>query len=190
MIRATMGAMPARKAAPRKRTRRTATARRTVARKTAAAKANPLKATPGTARVAQATPGNRGPMSSQHKRALAAGREEGRAVRAYLEALEAHKPRRGRKRTEHGIRRRLNQIDAALPDADPLSRVHLSQERLDLESELGAASNAADMQTLENGFIAVARSYGDRKGLSYAAWRTVGVDANVLLRAGISRRRA
>ena len=37
-------------------------------------------------------------MSAQHKEALAVGRDEGRAVRRYLEALEAHKPRRGRKR--------------------------------------------------------------------------------------------
>ena len=38
-------------------------------------------------------------MSAEHKAALAEGREQGRAVREYLEALEAHKPRRGRKRT-------------------------------------------------------------------------------------------
>ena len=31
------------------------------------------------------------PMSDQHKEALAIGRDQGRAVRRYLEALEAHK---------------------------------------------------------------------------------------------------
>ena len=36
-------------------------------------------------------------MSDAHKEALAEGREQGRAVRRYLEALEANKPRRGRK---------------------------------------------------------------------------------------------
>ena len=40
-----------------------------------------------------------GQMSDEHKAALAEGRAQGRAVRAYLEALEANKPRRGRKRT-------------------------------------------------------------------------------------------
>jgi hypothetical protein len=127
-------------------------------------------------------------MSAEHKRALAVGREEGRAVRAYLEALEGHRPKRGRKRTAQSIHRRLNQIDAALPGADALSRVLLAQERLDLESELDARDDAVDMPMLEEGFVTVARGYGERKGLSYAAWRAVGVDADVLRRAGISRR--
>jgi hypothetical protein len=129
-----------------------------------------------------------GSMSDEHKRALAAGREEGRAVRAYLDALEAHKPKRGRKRTTETISRRLQQIDTALGDADPLTRVHLVQERLDLQAALEAGDDAVDMTALEDGFIAVAAGYAERKGLSYAAWRAVGVDANVLRRAGISRR--
>jgi len=33
-------------------------------------------------------------MSAGHKAALAAGREEGRAVRRYLEVLEANRPKR------------------------------------------------------------------------------------------------
>ena len=37
------------------------------------------------------------PMSAEHKAALAAGRQQGITVRKYLEALEAHKPKRGRK---------------------------------------------------------------------------------------------
>jgi hypothetical protein len=51
-------------------------------------------------------------MSVEHKQALAVGREESRAVRRYLEALEAHKPKRGRKRTAEGIQSRLRQIDS------------------------------------------------------------------------------
>jgi hypothetical protein len=42
-------------------------------------------------------------MSKQHKAALAVGRAEGLAVRRYLDALEAHKPKRGRKRTPESI---------------------------------------------------------------------------------------
>jgi hypothetical protein len=106
-----------------------------------------------------------GSMSAEHKRALAAGREEGRAVRAYLEALEAHRPKRGRKRTAESISRRLEQIDAALSDADPLARVHLAQERLDLQSALEAGDDAVDMSALEQNFIAVAGAYAERKGL-------------------------
>lgn len=128
-------------------------------------------------------------MSAEHKAALAVGREESRAVRRYLEALEAHKPKRGRRRTSDGIEARLSQIDDRLANADPLSRVHLVQERINLQNELASKDDPVDMQALEAGFIDAAHGYGDRKGLTYAAWRAAGVDANVLRKAGISRTR-
>ena len=65
-------------------------------------------------------------MSDFHKEALAKGREQGRAVRRYLEALEANKPRRGRKRTAEGIQKRLVVIEERLASADALSRLHLA----------------------------------------------------------------
>jgi len=128
-------------------------------------------------------------MSAEHKRALATGRAESRAVRVYLEALEAHKPKRGRKRTPEGIKGRLSQIDKLLQDADPLARVHLVQERLNLQNELEAQSEPVDMQSLEQGFVTAAAGYGQRKGISYAAWRAAGVDPKVLRKAGIPRTR-
>ena len=69
-------------------------------------------------------------MSAEHKAALAQGRNEARCIRLYLEALEAHKPKRGRKRTPDSIAKRLEAIAAALPDAEPVNRLHLVQERL------------------------------------------------------------
>jgi hypothetical protein len=128
-------------------------------------------------------------MTAEHKEALAVGREESRAVRRYLEALEAHKPKRGRKRTAQGIETRLQQIDARLSSADALSRVHLVQERLNLQSELASRDDSIDLTALEESFIKAASGYGRRKGLTYAAWRAAGVDANVLRRAGIPRTR-
>jgi hypothetical protein len=44
-----------------------------------------------------------------------------------------------------------------------------------------------DPTTLEAGFIKVAAAYSKRKGISYAAWRAVGVEPTVLKQAGISR---
>ncbi len=126
-------------------------------------------------------------MSDSHKAALAEGREQGRAVRRYLEALEAHKPKRGRKRTPESIQKRLSAIEEQLPTADPLTRVHLVQERMNLESELAAGDNAVDMAALEDGFVTAAGPYGQRKGITYAAWREAGVDPGVLRRAGIRR---
>ncbi len=128
-------------------------------------------------------------LSSEHKQALAEGRAASRAVRNYLEALETHKPRRGRKRTPDTISRRLEVIAAELEtDIDPLTRLHLIQERMDLEQEVGQLSEGVDLAALESEFVAVASMYSTRKGISYTAWRELGVPADVLKRAGVSRR--
>jgi hypothetical protein len=116
---------------------------------------------------------------------LATGREQGRVVRRYLEALEQTKPRRGRKRTPQTIEKRLAAIDVALADADPLTRLQLTQEQMDLETELTFSEEILDVAALEKDFVKVARAYGTRKGISYAAWRSVGVGAAVLQKAGI-----
>ena len=126
-------------------------------------------------------------MSPEHKSALAAGRNEGGAVRAYLEALEAHRPKRGRKRTSESIKKRLAAIDEQLPSADPLNRVKLLQEQMNLRSELEQLDHKVDLGALEEQFVAVAQSYSQRKGISYSAWRAIGVAPNTLKRAGIAR---
>ena len=69
-------------------------------------------------------------MSDEHKAALAEGRSQGRAVRRYLEALEANKPKRGRKRTPESIQKRLDKIATELETADPLKRLQLTQEQI------------------------------------------------------------
>ena len=127
-------------------------------------------------------------MTDDHKAALAAGREEGRRVRAYLEALEQTKPKRGRKRTAESIAKRLATVEEALAD-DPEAIVRLSlvQERMDLTQELEAMTGDAPIAELEKGFIAVAASYSERKGISYTAWREIGVQPSVLKEAGIGR---
>lgn len=139
--------------------------------------------------AAKASKATKSAMSAEHKQALAVGREESRAVRRYLEALEAHKPKRGRKRTTEGIEARLRQIEEKLPTADPLTKVHLVQERINLESELANKEEVVDLATLERDFVAAAKGYGERKGITYAAWRAAGVDANVLRKAGVPRTR-
>jgi hypothetical protein len=78
------------------------------------------------------------PMTDEHKAALAEGREQGRIVRRYLQAL--------------------------------------------------ATRDAGELEALEAAFISVAGPYSERKGLTYAAWRAVGVAPRVLRGAGISRR--
>ena len=134
-------------------------------------------------------PKKRGPkaVTAEHKAAMAVGRNESRSVRLYLEALSANRPKRGRKRTAESISKRLAALEDELPAADALSRVHLIQERLDLTEELATMGDTVDIATLENEFIVAAKAYSDRKGISHAAWRAVGVDAAVLTKADITR---
>ena len=126
-------------------------------------------------------------MTDEHKAALAEGRAQGRAVRQYLEALDAHKPKRGRKRTSESIEKRLDRIDTELVDADAMKRLELIQERIDLKAELDSTTAKVDLSKLEAEFVAAAKPYSQRKGISYAAFRAVGVPASTLRAAGISR---
>ena len=131
--------------------------------------------------------GPKSPMTDDHKKALAQGRSEGKAVRDYLEALRSTKPKRGRKRTSESITKRLSTIDNELQDADALAELKLVQERRDLNEELESMQSKVDVTALETAFVKVAKDYSARQGISYASWREVGVEAAVLKRAGISR---
>lgn len=126
-------------------------------------------------------------ISSEHRQALAKGRSEGATIRRYLVALETHKPKRGRKRTPASMERRLTEIERLLKSADALTRVHLIQERIDLEHQLDASADGIDMKSLEDEFIRTAKVYSDRKKITYSAWREAGVDPSVLRKAGFRR---
>ncbi|HEY7939460.1 MAG TPA: hypothetical protein VID05_06480 [Acidimicrobiales bacterium] len=126
-------------------------------------------------------------MTDQHKAALAEGRNESRAVKRYLEALEANRPKRGRKRSQESIEKRLAEIETQIPTADPLKRVNLIQERLNLRNALGSTEDTVDMVALEAEFVRAAAGYSARKGLTYAAWRELGVEPALLAKAGITR---
>ena len=129
-------------------------------------------------------------MSDDHKASLAQGRTQGRAVRNYLEALAAHAPKRGRRRTAETVDNRLAAIERELVAADPLRRLKLIQERRDLSAERDTLGAPVDMARLEACFVEVAASYSARQGISYQSWREVGVPAAVLARAGITRTRS
>jgi hypothetical protein len=130
-------------------------------------------------------------MTERHKAALAAGREESRAVRRYLEALERRTERPARRRSPESLKRQLDDTVAALATSSALERVLLLQRRLDLEAELQAleAGSDDDFAELERAFIAALPGYSARKRLSYAAWREAGVPARVLRAAGLRRTR-
>ena len=126
-------------------------------------------------------------MTAEHKAALAEGRSDGRAVKNYLEALQNNRPKRGRKRTPDSIKKRLATIDASFDQGSALQQLQLTQERMDLQKELAAMGTKVDLTALESEFVKTASKYAQRKGISYAAWRELGVPADVLKKAGISR---
>jgi hypothetical protein len=128
-------------------------------------------------------------MTAEHKAALAKGREQANAVRAYLEALEANRPKRGRKRTPESIEKRLEAIDGQYETAGSLTALQLLQERKNLEAELAAmkSDTRPDLDKLRRAFVRHARAYGASKGIEHATWREIGVPADVLRDAGVKR---
>lgn len=126
-------------------------------------------------------------LTTDHKAALAEGRSQSRAVRGYLEALDAHRPKRGRKRTPESMQARIDKIAQDIDTADPLKKLGLVQERLDLQREIDTAETKVDLAALEAEFIDAAKAYSTRKGISYTAWRELGVQASTLKNAGITR---
>lgn len=126
-------------------------------------------------------------MSAAHKAAIKEGRVQAKAVSDYLEALSANKPKRGRQRTPDSIKARIEAIGAKIDDADPLTQLNLRQEREDLTAELANKQAGNDISELEDAFVENAAAYSARKGISYGVWRSSGVPAAALKRAGISR---
>lgn len=128
-------------------------------------------------------------MSDEHKQALARGRQEGRAVRDYLAAIE-HERRPGRRVDKGTVEARIGEVQARIDEEpDPAKRVEMIQRRLDLEEQLIAMQDEPDLEALEVAFIEAAGGYSERKGISYAAWREAGVPAAALKAAGIKRTR-
>ena len=125
-------------------------------------------------------------MSDQHRAALKKGRQEAAAIRRYLEATAARRP--GRPVTPATLEKRIDALDAQIAsEANPLKRIELEQRRIDAINQLANLAHAPNVDALETDFVKHAKSYGERKGISYAAWRAGGVSAAVLKKAGISR---
>jgi hypothetical protein len=129
-------------------------------------------------------------LSREHKDALTGGRAEAKIVREYLAALRSHQPKPGRKRTVESVRRRLTTVDEQIATLeaemdDPLRILELTQERMDLSKELERFETEDVLPGLEQRFVEVAASFSKRKGISYSAWRKLGVPAAVLRRSGV-----
>ena len=126
-------------------------------------------------------------MNEEHKQALAEGRRQARIIKRYLEALNSRQ--RGRTSDPMKIQAKIKDIEAQIEkEEDPLKRVELHQRRLDTEEALGAGQGVAKIADLENEFAEYVKDFSERKGLTYSAWREVGVPAKVLREAGVPRK--
>lgn len=159
-------------------------AKKAPATRKAAAKAPAKKVAVEAPAAAKAT---RRPMSPEHKEALATGRQEGAAIRRYLDYLNKEK-QRPRQRSAEDVQRRISWIDEQIQAANSLGQVRLRQRRLALEEQLRNA-DVNDASTLEEEFIKAVAGYSERKGITWSAWRASGVPAAVLAKAGVPRRR-
>lgn len=109
-------------------------------------------------------------------------------VARYLDYLEAKKRQRTTSSPD-ALLTRIDKVNASMPKAKAMDRLLLIQERLDLEERLASSGTLPDGTSLEDDFVDVCTSYSDRRGISYTAWRTIGVPAAVLQRAGFARTR-
>lgn len=106
-------------------------------------------------------------------------------MRRYLQALNVH-GRDGAGHTPESMQRRIEAIDAELAIAVPAAKVRLIEERMDLYAQLKAVARIGSLEELEQEFVSAAGSYSLRNGITYEAWREVGVDDSVLARAGLT----
>lgn len=135
-----------------------------------------------------------GSMSDTHKAALAEGRKHAKNVRTYLDAVRASNApkKKGRKRSPEQLMQRISEIESELANGsvdDTTKELQLRQERMDLADELEMLQEAeeTDPAEFEAGFVESAKSYAESKGISYSAFREMGVAAAVLKKAGIGR---
>lgn len=129
-------------------------------------------------------------VTDAHKAAMAQGRKEGAAVGRYLDALDAANAakQRGRKRSPEVLLVRLDDIETRLkdPSITRVNKVALAQTKIDLQKELAELNGGAvNPDDYADDFVKVVKGYSERKGLTKAAWRAIGVPAALLAKAGV-----
>lgn len=113
-------------------------------------------------------------------------RSQTATIRKYL-GMIAERPRNGYRADPERLQKKLEGVCAAMVDADPISRVKLVQQRMDLEQQLADIEGESEYEEAEAAFIEHAWDWAQREGIGYAALREVGVTAAILDQAGISR---
>jgi len=127
-------------------------------------------------------------LSPEVKAARAAARLETRSVRAYLEGLQSMEDR---PRHRKSPQQQVQEAEAKLAtESDVIKKLALNQNLIDAQRRLSEDQVPVDLDALEEVFVKVAKSYSDRKSVSYKAWRAMGVPPSVLTKSGIARTRS
>ncbi len=121
---------------------------------------------------------------------MAQSQQARRAVSSYLDALHTPK-RRGRPVSVADLQAKLRAAEATVASAKGLARLDAIVKASELEQRVAGSqrTDAHDMKALAGAFAKVAKTYGERKGITYGMWRRAGVPADVLAKAGIKRTR-
>lgn len=114
-------------------------------------------------------------------------RKENKIVEAYLLEIE-RKAGQPKGKSLEQLREELASLTSLLKSTEGIEKLDLLQQRENLFAEMKMAEEGA-LDSMEAGFIEVASSYGERKGISYSTWREFGVPKGILEAAGIKRTR-
>lgn len=117
----------------------------------------------------------------------ASKRQETKVVDTYLTALSNRRVGPGRRVTTESVGKQLERIDERVDATTGVERLVLLQRRQELTAKLLELELDTNFDDLEAEFVAHAAAYGNRKNITYNAWREYGVPAGVLRRAGIER---
>lgn len=129
-------------------------------------------------------------VTEEHKAKMSQGIAAKKAIKAYLEALELTRPKVGapRKRSMETLQAELVEIQRQLNgDLDPMSRLELLPKRDAVQARIEEKALVAKVEPLADAFVKWAPWYSEHKGITYGHWRELGVPADVLGKAGISK---
>ena len=117
-----------------------------------------------------------GKMTDRAKENMAMGQKAMKAIDAYLTHIDKNKPR-GRKIDKVALALKIDAEHNLARKAILIAQMHeaIRRETSDLEEE-----------TLENEFLKYVSWFSEQHGIQYAVWREMGVQVQVLAKAGIT----
>lgn len=134
-------------------------------------------------------PSRRGkaPLTEQHKQQMRIGRQQSAAVRHYLQAIatvggNVQDPAAQIERAKT----KLSDLESGIPNSNPIERLKLTQEVLNLKGRISKLSALNEVTDAEGPFVECAKAFSDRFGITRAAWKAQGVPGEVLDKAGIT----